>query len=235
MSLDTAAHQGSQISPRNDAWQLLTEQVHRLEAHLIENNIRQSNIPASPDTQEAFQSKPEEIRLMISGYLKTYCDLLEKLLRAGTRLMDNRQATWACLSLMNLRCKPDAFDKVAEDDVIEFYSADHRQIYRNIRFFSLCSYSIFDILVYDWATLYSRDVSITESLMTHANAVIDGSIGTGMLEVGHHYLQELRGEKRKALIKPGMISPLWDRSSSSSRPSAYLTTLKAQLIEASKT
>lgn len=235
MSLDTAARQSSQVFPAKDAWRSLTEQVHRLEAHLIDNNVRQSNMAASPDTRDAFKAKPSEIQVMISDYLKTYCNLLDKLSTAGTRLMDNRQTTWACLSLMNLRCKPDAFDKVAEDDVIEFYSADHRQIYRNIRFFSLCSYSIFDILVYDWATLYSRDNSITEGLLTHANAVIDGSLGTGMLEVGHHYLQELRGEKRKALIKPGMISPLWDRSSSSSGPSAYLTTLKAQLIEPNKT
>lgn len=80
------------------------------------------------------------------GQIDRLCEL-----RSLSRYLSSRRLVLARPELMNL---------IDEDDVIEIYNTEGIQIYRSWSCFRVCSYSLVDLLLHDWDTLYERPTSV---------------------------------------------------------------------------
>lgn len=191
------------------------------------------NIDASPKSIAHFEGLPLKSQSRILDNFKIYCDLLGFARKCGVPMYDSKKLTWACLQLLKLRPCHDVLEKIQENDVVEIYNTDHIQIFRNLRFFELCSYSIFDVLVYEWTTLYERNATIQAAILDQTQETLN----TGRRTINykniepHLLLERFSPEKRKFLIEMGMHSPLFRPDSYCIRPEAVLLTLTATPYE----
>jgi hypothetical protein len=87
------------------------------------------------------------------------------------------------LKRMGLKvARTEIMDLIDEDDVIEIYTLEGIQIFRSWSCFHVCSYSLADLLVYDWATLYDRPSSAVTQILDCLNQAT--SAGTPLVKYG---------------------------------------------------
>jgi len=123
----------------------------------------------------------------VLGRLALYVEICEAVTIGGYSLHDDRQMLWAAIKRLKLRPSSELFGAFGDDDVIEIYLVPQMvQIFRSFRFFSLCSYSLDDLLCRPWWELYERDEGVTEALM----ATIQSGIARGEGHVGAHQMRE---------------------------------------------
>ncbi|MDB5036697.1 MAG: hypothetical protein JWQ35_225 [Bacteriovoracaceae bacterium] len=190
------------------------------------------NAKQSPGAIQEFAQMSAEKQNKILFNFDSY---LSHLRRAGAQriqMNESRKLTWACLSHLNLRPCHDVFDKIKEDEVIEIYNRDHIQIFRNLRFFELCSYSVYDILVFDWPTLYYRNAKILEKVFEQTQKSFNSGSSTKSYEniPIHELTERFSDEKRSFSIEMGVHSPLFRTDREGGAPDAVLLSLKAKRI-----
>lgn len=79
---------------------------------------------------------------------------------------------------------------IDEGDIIEIYSEDFVQIYRNKTFFEFCSYDMDTILSNSFDTLFRRDPEITKALLSQAQLCLTQFTGVQPIGTPVHYMQE---------------------------------------------
>ncbi len=153
--------------------------------------------------------------LEIHNNLLSYYQLVGGALDQGKKISDSKSILWALLKEMNLRPTSDIFDKIEKDDIVEAYGTDFKQIFRNLRFFDFCSYSLTDIFMYEWRDLFERDQRIALQLAEVAmNVTLGKTKGTTTLGVDAHLMQETFSEGRnKFNVTHKYLSPLYDKGS----------------------
>ncbi|MBN8553885.1 MAG: hypothetical protein J0L93_00390 [Deltaproteobacteria bacterium] len=165
------------------------------------------------------------------NHFEKYVNLIEQAYNRKVNILDSKQLTWACLQYLKLKPCHDAFDKIEDDHVIEIYNNDHIQIFRNLKFFELCSYSVYEILIFDWPTLYYRDENILQEIFQQTQRALTEKLGTEFYSgIPPHILRERFSEEQRSFrIEMGMHSPLYNLDNSK-QPEAVLLTLKATRI-----
>ena len=127
------------------------------------------------------------------------------------------------------------FNKIEDDDVIEFYSDQGIQIYRNIRFFNFCSYSLLDLAVNSWEDLYQKPASVTERLHQLFHEVLSPNSKFMSYNLGTFIQRErfiYTKTRRTFLVTPKNLSPLINQSGVRS---AILSTYKAKIVDEGQT
>lgn len=85
----------------------------------------------------------------------------------------------------------DSFWKtVEEEDLIEIYNLEMKQIYRSFSFFKISGYSLLDISIQEWYVLYERPQKIIDLMYEDVNHTIKNSIGLHKFKVPTHVLRE---------------------------------------------
>lgn len=127
----------------------------------------------------------------VLGRLALYVEICEAVTNGGYSLHDDRQMLWAAIKRLKLRPSAELFGTFDDDDVIEVYLVPQMvQIFRSFRFFSLCSYSLDDLLCRPWWDLYERSDAVTERLMATAETGIARGEGITHYDVGPHIMRE---------------------------------------------
>ena len=91
-------------------------------------------------------------------------------------LVRTKHYIWRALQKLDLTPKADFMDLIEKDHVVEFYSRDHRQIYRNLRFFELTPLSLEEVVGFDWTQTTERDAKLTASAISIAARMTLGLI-----------------------------------------------------------
>lgn len=142
--------------------------------------------PASPDPQTArFKALAEEMSALLNSlgtstkpyldpavphcrraapavrargieYLEANLRILRECLAAGENPRESARFVWRGLQMLKLTPEGDIFDRIENDDVVEVYALDSVQIFRNIRFFEISTFTIEDILCRPWYHLTRR-------------------------------------------------------------------------------
>ena len=124
---------------------------------------------ASPLALEKFVSLPIQRQVLILNDLLTTCQLAMDIEKEKNPPGIGREREIEFLRRFmkkhGLRLKADCLELFAEGDVIEVYNAQCVQIYRSWNFFKYSSYSVADLLIFDWDTLYERPRIIANRLM----------------------------------------------------------------------
>lgn len=193
--------------------------------------------PASA-TVEAFSKMPVEMQKQILSNISTYIRVLsqdiDKQIEPGIerspRIREIARLRWA---LNQFGLKPmnnDVFNVITLDDVIELYNIQGIQLYRNMRFFKVCSYNLLELSVHPWEVLYDKPTHVIESTqkvierLFETGNVVPYSIPT--------YLQKEKYEFAKSLktlqVTPRYIVPLYDAVSG--QPAGAFSTYSAEVI-----
>lgn len=69
-----------------------------------------------------------------------------------------QQLLWSALKIFNLTPTADLFSVLKPDHALEIYDLSHRQIWRNVEFMKVCSYTLEEVLCFPWPDRYERDI-----------------------------------------------------------------------------
>lgn len=145
--------------------------------------------------------------------LALYVDVCEDCVREGKSLSDDRWMLWRFLGRQRLRSADDLFDKISSGDVIEVYDERALQIFRNLAFFEVSSYSLEDLLHYPMYELFERDPACTRALLREVEDTLKGVRATSRSEVPRHPVREIFSyERLRAVADQKYLSPLRDSS-----------------------
>ncbi|MCC6277203.1 MAG: hypothetical protein IT289_04730 [Oligoflexia bacterium] len=181
-------------------------------SHLL-NQFECKNSPFGNDqVVERYLGLPLERRIEISERFESYKSVCESIVESGQSLRDSTVFLWKMLSRLKMRPGPDLFDKLKNDDIIEIYDSNSVQIFRNLRFFEICSYSLLEVFTYELWELYRRDTDVTKALIDTVSKVFtnqtQGAVPAG---VPDHVVEEIFSESKcRYYIRQKYISPLFD-------------------------
>lgn len=97
----------------------------------------------------------EKKRKIMSDFSQYYSLYMPVLQQSGSPNEDGR-LIWAAMKKLGLRPCADFFNQLEESDIVEFYSPASLQIFHNINFFEVCSYSFLEIFAYPFTELWKR-------------------------------------------------------------------------------
>lgn len=129
----------------------------------------------------------------------------------------------------------DISDFAKEDEVVEVYSLSHTQIFRSWSCFNYCSYSLADLLVYDWTTLYERPQWVVQRILEELEPLIKGQIDFVEHQIPPYILRErLPGHCNVIHMDMKYIARLVDVDSDEIRGFIAVTAATLEPIDPSK-
>ncbi|WP_374073873.1 hypothetical protein [Bdellovibrio bacteriovorus] len=157
-----------------------------------------------------FTILPIEKKQEIVENLTFFKELCEEQISEGYKLKDNSSFTWRAFRKLNYVPRADVFNYMSDEDLVEIYSYDSKQLYRNFKFFECCSYTLEELYSVEWWNLYERDPAMTMKIFDAAAKVISGEIeGSYVPGIEPHTLREIRGENGMTFMQQlKLISPL---------------------------
>lgn len=206
-------------------------------AELKQELTKRMSPSADPATAsiEIFASLPMERQAQIMSNFSTYIRILSENLEPevdrtpGVR--EVARLKWA-LNQFGLKVKSnDVFNIVSLDDVIELYNLQGIQLYRNVRFFKVCSYNLLDLSVNSWETLYDKPSHVLEAtqkliqrLFTSGDHPIPYNIPTYLQKEKYQFVKS----PKTLQVTPRYIVPLF--SQTSGQPAGAFSTYSAEVI-----
>lgn len=181
--------------------------------------IKKGGIDISPMTKgthfESFTRLGPTHQLKLIKDLQNYIQICQKAEEEeGISVNSNDHSlTWYAMKAMGLRPSSQLFEHLEEDDIVEIYNTAGIQIFRSVSFFSLVSYSLEEVLTYEWSQLYHRDPEITKVL---EKIFMDVALGKKDLvkgEVPEHYVSEIfSGKEGRRKMRHNLAAPLFSNN-----------------------
>lgn len=148
----------------------------------------------------------------------TYLEICQSTLNSGSSLTNTKQMLWYAVRRLKLLPSDDLFEVIQENDVVEIYNSNGVQLFRNHRFFDICSYDFAELFIYPWYELYKRDNSVDEQIMFFANKIFSGEHKTtiAVSNIPYHKMQEIFSPEKFIMeMQEKYFSPLKPKSGSS--------------------
>lgn len=125
----------------------------------------------------------------------------------------NRSMIKNILNIMKLSATSDFLNNITEEDIVEIYSPDGIQIFRNLKFYETTSYSLADLLLYEWYELYSRPTKIYEKLAEYVVYCVTKARPNEIIDLNHipaHIIKEIKSNPINLLeVKFGKMAPIY--------------------------
>jgi PAS domain-containing protein len=128
--------------------------------------------------------------------LSLYVAICEDVMASAGSLASSRTFVWRAFSALGFVPDSNLFNLIGDDDVVEIYNMENIQIFRNLRFFEFCSYTLEELFSKPWMELFVReDPEITKQLInllvTLAETKNPRPVSTN---VGPHFTREVGSE-----------------------------------------
>lgn len=194
-----------------------TAELHKVSADLIEylqtfcRFAQDKNINIrvyGENSLSKFLSRPLEEQAAILDGFKKYANLIDSAFLAQGAAAPNQKYSEAellkfCLGKLKLRIKSDVYDSITNDQIIELYTKEMKQVYRNLSFFKLCSYTLLDLLSYQPYELYERSLQVNHLLMEAQNELSTRAYCLEPLSLQHipkHLTREKFSDQRLSFL-----------------------------------
>ncbi|NCN39610.1 hypothetical protein GW916_00015 [bacterium] len=79
---------------------------------------------------------------------------------------------WSILNVLGVLPPSDLFSNIGPGDTIEAYDLNHVQIWRNINFMKICSYTLEEIFCIPWPQRYLRSPEMTQACISRIGALL---------------------------------------------------------------
>ncbi|AZZ36769.1 hypothetical protein CIK05_08180 [Bdellovibrio sp. qaytius] len=151
-----------------------------------------------------------------------------KIVVAGTEIEKNnppsgyaeRSFVEQALEIYGYELKDEEFwNTVRKDELVEIYNTDNIQIFRTFNFFTTSSYSILDLLINEWYSLWERPNGTLDNMFKVVGALFSGET-KGIVSAGvrEHVISEIFNAEdqehfasRASLCKFGVICPIYSK------------------------
>ncbi len=122
------------------------------------------------------------------------------------------------------------FNLIDGEDVIEIYDQRQIQIYRNVKFCKICSYSLLDLAVHSWAELYEKPAFVAAAAGAKVQEVMtaDKTLSYDIEPFIQREVLIYAKTRRTFLVKPKYLSPLV--SEMNGRIAGFVTTFSAEVL-----
>ena len=187
--------------------------VDSLEGFLEVKGITRRNTP--PAVWDDFTNLPPEQRLQTIQSLADYLKILEHAAVDGPSDKAERQLVWHVISYLNLIPPSGLFETLEEDDFVEIYDMSGVQLFRNLQFCKIVSYSVAEMSIYRWDQLYFRDEAINNLIISEGfQKGFSGIREMYALNIPQHNVREIFGERnRDFVLSFKNLSPLFGKTS----------------------
>lgn len=87
----------------------------------------------------------------------------------------------------------DEFWKTLDNDqVIEIYGQDMKQVYRGLNFYKYTGYSLLDVSVFEWFVLWERPKMVVQMMMEQSQNVLEHDLKCFKFQIPRHVLRETK-------------------------------------------
>ncbi|AFY02054.1 hypothetical protein [Bdellovibrio bacteriovorus] len=142
--------------------------------------------------------------------LRDYVDICEGAQKEHISLRDSERFCRKALERWGLSPSSDFFIGVENGDCVEVYTEEGFQVFRNLRFFELSSYTVEELYCIEWWKLFGRNPGLTEKLFSMCLQTLQGRTpGTLVFDMPEHDVWEsVSAEKRHFMVQPKFGSAL---------------------------
>ncbi len=142
--------------------------------------------------------------------LQFYYNLCMEQQIEGQSLRDSKKFTWRALVKLGLIPESDFLDRLENDDIIEIYNQDHVQLFRNLEFFDICSYSIEELYCIQWWKLFRREPAISETILNMCTDLYLKKYPSGLVNpLPIHWVEECLSRSRYCMdLQLKFLGPL---------------------------
>lgn len=128
-----------------------------------------------PDARLVYYSAmPSEQQISVLSAIKSYYGACQDCKAEGASLRDAPVLLWKMFRRLGVTPASDLFSYITNESVIEIYNDKSTQVFRNLCFFEVCSYTLEELFCRPWWELYQRDNSITQRLFAAAVNILRG-------------------------------------------------------------
>jgi hypothetical protein len=156
---------GSALDPFADAQ--IGQIVERLDqlGHLIAREADLKLMPYNQLSLKLLAHRSNEDKSFAQEKVRQFYVSIHKMVENEIPLGRTADMLRFTLSEYKLQVSPKLFDAMTEQDIVEAYDSSNMQIFRSLQFIELCNYSVLDVLLYEWPSLFQREDNVTETLM----------------------------------------------------------------------
>ena len=138
-----------------------------------------------------FRKASKKAQLAAVEYLKFNIDIIREMNKSGESPRDTKTFLWRALKKLNFVPPADLMTMIKDEYVVEIYLLDEIQIFRNVRFLEITSFTIEELLCRPWYHLVGRDWRVTLKMFRKTVLFRLGGIKTAVpWGVGAHYMYE---------------------------------------------
>jgi hypothetical protein len=182
------------------------------------------------DTNSRFSELPNQVQPLIIAGLEAFLNLCLSAEKEGAELKgDSHPAAWWVIRRLGWRPMSDVFSSIKSGDTIEIYDKNHVQVFRSFNMFRCISYSLDELVTYDWPLLYEREAWVQDMMLKMGERLVtEPNVGTILNPFPDHSVTErFSAKRRQAYCTSRLVSPLFD---SSGKVSGYMNVLKAEPV-----
>jgi PAS domain-containing protein len=167
-------------------------------------------VPFEGDGPRHFQALSETIQTVVLEHFRQYVQIAGEVLDHGGSLRNDQTFLWRFFQRLRLHPPSNLVSEMADGEIIEVHDRSLVQIFRNLRFFELCSYTLDDLLSRPFFELLERDNKITEHLLAQVDVLFGDAPRTILwMSVEEHTIVERDSAKRLSLrVRQRMMAPL---------------------------
>ncbi len=161
-----------------------------------------------------FAALPSARQMGVLENTRRYTDVAEAMIRVGEVPAQSQQFLWRMFQRLGVRPVSNLMDHLEANDVVEIYNADFVQVFRSFSFFSICSYTLDDLLCRPFWELFRRDEELFGRMVEKTKLALAGDIsGVHYWDVDIHSVDEIESPARyHAEVRYKLLSPLHDAS-----------------------
>jgi hypothetical protein len=111
-------------------------------------------------------------------------------------LKESKAFIWRALKYYGLYPVSNVFEFFEKEMVIELYTKEGLQLFRNFRFMEICSYCLADILTRPWFELFERNDALNADIGCELSKVMSGGGATLPSSTPTHRIHEAFSEER---------------------------------------
>lgn len=136
------------------------------------------------------------------------------------------QILWRLMHQFKFRFPNELFEELPKDAIVELYTADNTQIFRSLKFFKICSYTLEDVYCRPWFELYEKNEAVMKQSFEILSNVASGMVRGVIRKPFDTHLVAEKGDGKRLVnkIEPIMLCFFEDAEG---RPTGFLNAFRS--------
>lgn len=193
---------------------LLFKESIRLFEELVNTHAQIPGREISEGVWKYFLTLTAEQQHSVIEQITAYTEILIEATNEKISLTGDKRLSWFALKKLNLIPPSQLLELVKENDYTEVYNQAGVQIFRNLEFYKLVSYSIAEMTLHPFHELYHRDQAVLDQIIQQG--FVQGFSGIKepyKLNIDVHEGTEINSnEARKFQVSFGYLAPIVDKN-----------------------